>query len=80
MTRVTIDICPSFLVAVQTPLHIVPVHHLNRPLFHTCETMTNGAIDIALDVNPVGKDDKFWEFVHSLPRDLLTCLHILNDF
>jgi hypothetical protein len=80
MTRVTIDICPSFLVAVQTPLHIVSVHHLDGPLFQTCETVTDGTIHTALNVNPVRKDDKFWEFVHSLPRDLLTCLHILNDF
>jgi hypothetical protein len=80
MTCVAIDICPSFLVAVQTPLHIVSVNHFYRSLFQTRKPVTDGAIDTALDVNPVGKNDMSRKLIHSLPRNLLACLHILNDF
>src|SRR4030042_1431600 len=78
--RVTINTCASFFMAVHTPLHIVSVHHLHRPLFHTCETVTDGTIHTALNVNPVRKDDMSWKFIHPLPRDLPACLHILNNF
>jgi hypothetical protein len=80
MTRVTIDICPSFLVAVHTPFHIVSVNHFYRPLLQASNPVTDGAIDTTLDMNPVWKDDKFWKFIHPLPRDLFTRLHILNYF
>jgi hypothetical protein len=42
--------------------------------------MTNGAIDIALDVNPVGKDDMPWQFIHPLPGNLFVRLHIFDHF
>jgi hypothetical protein len=80
VTRIAIRVSSSFFMAVQTPLHIVPVHHLQGPLFHPCETVTDGTIHASLNVNPVGKDDMSRKFIHSLPGDLLACLHILNDF
>src|SRR4030043_136131 len=76
VARVTINTCASFFMAVHTPLHIVSVHHLHGPLFHTCETVTDGTIHATLNVNPVRKDDMSRKFIHSLPRDLLACLHI----
>jgi hypothetical protein len=66
-------------MAVQTPLHIVAVHHLQGPLFNTCETVTDGTIHTAPNVNPVGKDDKFRKFIHSLPGNLFFCLHVFNN-
>ena len=42
--------------------------------------MADGAIHTALDMNPVGKDDKAWKFIHPLPWDLFTCLYIFDDF
>jgi hypothetical protein len=41
--------------------------------------MADGAIHTPLDVNPMGKDDKAWKFVHPLPRNLPACLHILDN-
>jgi hypothetical protein len=77
---IAIDICPSFLVAVHTPFHIVSVNHFYRPLFQTRQPMTNGAIDIALDVNPVGKYHKFWKFIHPLPWNVYPRLNIFDHF
>jgi hypothetical protein len=67
-------------MAVQTPLHIVSVNHLDRSFFDPSQTMTYRTFDTALNMNPVGKDDMSRKFIHSLPRNLLACLHILNDF
>jgi len=77
---ITIRICSTPLVAIDTPGHIVSVNHLDRPFFYTCKTMTDGAIHFPLNMNPVRKDDKFRELIHSLPGDLPTCLNILDDF
>jgi len=42
--------------------------------------MADGAIHTSLDMNPVRKDNKARKFIHPLPLDLFTCLHIFNDF
>jgi hypothetical protein len=41
--------------------------------------MTNRAIDLALDMNPMRKDNKGWKFVHPLPRNSLICFHISDN-
>jgi len=41
--------------------------------------MADGAIHTALDMNPVGKDNKAWKFIHPLPGDLFTYLHIFHN-
>jgi hypothetical protein len=30
-------------------------------------------------MNPVREDNKAWQFIHPLPRDLFTCFHIFDD-
>jgi hypothetical protein len=60
VARITIDIGASFLVTIHAPFHVISVHHLHRPLFHTCEAVTDGTIHPALNVDPVGKDDMPW--------------------
>jgi hypothetical protein len=42
--------------------------------------VTRGAIDPALDVNPVGKDDKFRKFIHSAPGNPSLRLDIFDHF
>lgn len=79
VARITIVTCFSFPVTIHTPVHVVSVHHFNRPLFFSGQTVTGRAVDVALDMNPVGKDDKLRELVHLLPRDLLFCLDVPDD-
>jgi len=63
-------------MAVDTPRHEVSVDHLDWSLFYTCETMTDGTIQLALNMNPMRKNDKSREFIHSLPWDLSPRLNI----
>jgi hypothetical protein len=63
-----------------TPLHIVPVNHLDGPLFHTGETVADRAIHTAFNMNPVWKNDKRWKFIHPFPWDLLSLLDIFHHF
>lgn len=67
-------------MAVHTPGHIVPIHHLHRPIPFTREAMADGAIDAILNMNPMGKDDKFRKFIYSFPRDLPSLLNIFHHF
>lgn len=80
VTRIAIDIRLFLLMAIQTPGHIVSIDHLYRPLFFTCKAMTDGTINTALNMNPVGKNNKFRKFIHSLPGNLSPCLDILHHF
>ena len=80
VATIAIIVCSSFFVTVHTPLHIVSVNHFHWSIAYSGKTMTDGAIHTALDMNPVGKDDKAWKFIHPLPWDLFPCLYIFDDF
>ena len=77
---VAIDTRSSFPVAVYAPLHIVSIDHLYRPVSQTRKPVADGAIHSSLDMNPVRENDELRKFVHPHPWDLLTCLHIFDDF
>jgi hypothetical protein len=42
--------------------------------------MADGAIQTALDMNPVGENNKTRKFIHPLPRNLFPCFYIFYDF
>jgi len=80
VARITVDIRSPFFVTVYAPFHIVPINHSHRSLLQAGQPMADGAIQTTLDVNPVRKNNKLGKFVHPLPGDLFTRLHIFNDF
>lgn len=67
-------------MAVHTPVHIVSIHHLHRPLLFARETVADGAVDTVLNMDPVRKDDKFGYFIHSSPWNLSSLLNISDHF
>jgi hypothetical protein len=42
--------------------------------------MANGAIDLTLNVNPVGENHVCREFIHPLPRNVFACLDMFHHF
>ena len=80
VARVAIRVCPSSFVTVHAPLHINSIDHFYRCITYAGKAVTSGAIDLALDVNPVRKDYKGREFIHPPPGDLLIFLHVAEDF
>jgi hypothetical protein len=76
VARVAIDARPSFPVAVHAPLHIVSIHHLHRSITRTGKTMAGSTIYLAPDVNPVGKNNVFWKFIHPLPWNFFIIFYI----
>ena len=42
--------------------------------------MTNGTIDVALNMDPVWKDDKRRKVIHFFPRDTFSFLYVTDDF
>ena len=77
VARVAIDRGLSFLVTVEAPFHVHPVHHLHRSLGRSCQAVTDGAIHASLNMNPVRKDDMARQLVHSFPRNDLLRLDVL---
>lgn len=79
VARVAIGARAPFFVAGDAPFHIVAINHFYRPITHASQTMAGGTIYLALNVNPVGKHNKWWKFIHPLPRNSFTFLHIFDN-
>jgi hypothetical protein len=67
-------------VAVHAPFHIDAIQHLYGPIGYTRKTVAGRTVDIVLNMNPVGKNDKGRKLIHPIPRNSLPGLHIFNDF
>ena len=79
MTGITIRACRFLFVTGDAPFHIVSVDHFDRPVRHPCCSMTVRAVDLALNVDPMGKDDIGRKLVHPLPGDSFSLLDIADD-
>ena len=80
VARVAIGTRAPFFVAVDAPFHIVAINHFYRSITHASQTMAGGTIYLVLNVNPVGKDDKWWKFIHPLPRNSFTSFTYSTTF
>ena len=79
MARVAVRTGSSLLVTGDTPFHVIPVHHFDRPFLYTGYAMAGGAVHAALEMDPVLKDNKFRKLVHPLPRNRFLLFHVLHN-
>jgi hypothetical protein len=67
-------------MTVYTPCHKVTVDHSRRSIGHAGNAVADRAVDLILNMDPVGKDDERRELIHPFPWDRLAVLHISDDF
>jgi hypothetical protein len=79
MACVAIDRGPFFLMTVYTPCHKVSVDHFHKSVGCSRNAMADRAVDLILNMDPVGKDDEWRELIHPFPWDRLAVLHISDD-
>jgi len=79
MACIAVDIRSSFFVAVYAPLHINSINHFYRCITYPRKPMTNRAIDLALDMNPMRKDNKARKFIHPPPWNSLIRFHVSDN-
>ncbi len=80
MAGIAIDAGVSLSVAIQTPLHVISIDHLDWPLFASRQAMADSTIHATLNMDPVGKDDEFRHLIHPLPGDRSSGLDISDHF
>jgi hypothetical protein len=67
-------------VTVDAPCHKITVDHFRRSIGHAGNAVADRAVDLILNMDPVGKDDERRELIHPFPWDRLAALHISDDF